>query len=221
MSQSWTDDVFSSGHTAQTDLQNIENNFVCLKSSFSGIASPSSAVVGQLWFETDNGSLHKGLMKYRNGDNDDWLTVMPCDNGNEGGGAKGYIWLYRNNTVDGMIIDTTVSDRVLAVKGGSNAYNVNGGNAGGTWTQPDHAHAAGAHTHPLSASGNAVAQTDGMTFPANLQTGITDNTSEPTHTHSVSVTGTATAGSGNTGNGATASTYRPAAAVGTLQRPDL
>ena len=45
-----------------------------------------------------------------------------------------------------------VTDSVLAVKGGSNDYNVTGGQTGGSWTWPTHTLAEAdipAHTHTL------------------------------------------------------------------------
>ena len=47
------------------------------------------------------------------------------------------LYLYENTAPTGWSI-VGVADKVLAVKGGSKAYNVNGGNVSGTWTQPNH-----------------------------------------------------------------------------------
>jgi microcystin-dependent protein len=60
-----------------------------------------------------------------------------------------------------MAIDSAVTDCVTALKGGSNAYNANGGMLAGTWTQPGytlttadipaHTHGnAGSHTHDVT-----------------------------------------------------------------------
>ena len=57
MVQTYTADTFAAGHVAQTDLQNIENNFACFKSSFSGAAQPAGAVAGQIWHDTANNLL--------------------------------------------------------------------------------------------------------------------------------------------------------------------
>jgi len=50
------------------------------------------------------------------------------------------IWIYENTAPTGWTIYSTVEDCVIAVKGGSQAYNVTGGDGAekGTWTQPDH-----------------------------------------------------------------------------------
>ena len=71
MTQSWTDDVYASSHVAATDLQNIENNFACLKSCFSGSSAPSNPVAGMLWLDTAN-----HLIKVRNEANNAWLTAF-------------------------------------------------------------------------------------------------------------------------------------------------
>jgi hypothetical protein len=47
---------------------------------------------------------------------------------------------YQNTAPTGWTIDGTVADALIAVKGGSNAYNVNGGQLAGTWVQGNHAH---------------------------------------------------------------------------------
>ena len=52
MSQTWSDNSFEGGHVAQTDLQNMENNFACLKSCFAGATAPSNAVDGMWWHDT-------------------------------------------------------------------------------------------------------------------------------------------------------------------------
>ena len=57
MSQDWTNDCFAAGHVAQTDLQNMENNFLALQSAFSGAVAPAGAVAGQLWHDTANNRL--------------------------------------------------------------------------------------------------------------------------------------------------------------------
>lgn len=75
MSQDWTDDCFASGHAAQEDLQNIEDNFACLKSLFSGASAPSSPVAGLLWLDTTN-----HLLMVRNEANDAWLTLYDLAN---------------------------------------------------------------------------------------------------------------------------------------------
>ena len=42
------------------------------------------------------------------------------------------VWLYRNDAAPGFIIESGTSDVVIAIKGGSNAYNIAGGVVGGT-----------------------------------------------------------------------------------------
>jgi len=84
------------------------------------------------------------------------------------------LYLYENTAPTGWSI-IAVTDKVLAVKGGSNAYNANGGTTAGTWTQPTHTHAdtlaAPAHTHA-----------DTLTAPAHTHTG-------PSHTHAQNSSG--------------------------------
>jgi len=141
-------------------------------------------------------------------------------------------WFYQNVAPTGWTIDTVAeADTVLAVKGGSNAYDVAGGNKGGTWTQPDHAHTGPSHTHTTqdltltiaqmpshahsytflgysSSSGPAGTHTwSSYSYP---QTGYTGG-SQP-HNHGI----TGSAGTGFTGNNATVATWRPRANIGII-----
>jgi len=75
MAQNYTDDCFGSSHVGQTDLQNMENNFACLKSCFSGLSAPSNAVAGMWWYDTTN-----NVLKLRNKDNNAWLDVYDFGN---------------------------------------------------------------------------------------------------------------------------------------------
>jgi len=75
MSQDWTDDCFAAGHTGQTDLANMEKNFACLKSCFSGASAPSNPVAGMFWYDTAN-----HILKLRNEANNAWLSVWDLAN---------------------------------------------------------------------------------------------------------------------------------------------
>ena len=81
MAQNFTDDCFDASHVGQTDLGNIENNFACLKSSFSGTSAPSNPVAGMLWYDTTN-----NLLKLRNAANNAWLEVYDFGNDRVGTG---------------------------------------------------------------------------------------------------------------------------------------
>jgi hypothetical protein len=120
MTQTWTDDCFAGGHVGQTDLQNMENNFACLKNMFSGASAPADPVAGMPWFDTT-----KKVQKQRNAGNSAWIGLMHGD-----GSQK--IWVYRNSAMDGWAIDSSVSDVVLAAKGG--ATYTTGGATAGSWT---------------------------------------------------------------------------------------
>ncbi len=208
MAQTWTDNCFDPAHQGRVDLQAFEDNFAALKSMFSGADAPADPVPGMTWFHTT-----KKLPKMRNNANNDWLGIMAAD-------ASHKIWIYRNTAPDGWAIDSSVYDVVLALKGGTNAYNANGGTIAGTWTQPGHVHSM-AHTHGGatgaggSHSHNRQSQYGGgFAGEGNPDLGGITTTENP-HTHAIS------SESGNTANGATVSTYRPAAAVGTLQYMDI
>jgi len=236
MSQTWTDNCFNAAGVAQTDMQNIENNFAAIKSSFSGTSVPSFTLVGgMLWCDQDSNNdsspSDHTMLKVRKYDNTGWVNVLLGDSSQK-------MWVYRNDCGEGWLIDSSVTDRVIALKGGTNAYNVNGGVNGGTWTQPNHTHTAGsiltpAHVHQVYEDnlGSSNAQTydsSGViqTMPAAPNQGTEVRIVRASGTTAIGIgdlytkSYPATATTGTSGNGATAATYRPAAAVGTLQYPD-
>jgi hypothetical protein len=202
MAQNWTDDVFANDHQGTTDLQNIENNFGCVKSNFSGASSPSNAVAGMFWYHSTYG------LRIRNAGNTSWQKVLQ-------GNVYGKMWIFRNDTSEGWLIESSVTDKVLAVKGGTQAYNVSGGNTAGAWVvsglasateSADHSHTVPNHSHVVD------------TISIDIQAGGT-------------LVATAVPGGGSTSTGGISSghshtitqggAWRPSAAVGTLQYPDL
>jgi hypothetical protein len=83
-----------------------------------------------------------------------WAAIAQSGAGAFPSGTK--LYFYQNTAPAGWTIDNNVADALLGIKGGANAFNVNGGNLVGTWAQPnhthdlgDHTHTAGAHTHDL------------------------------------------------------------------------
>jgi hypothetical protein len=224
MSQDYTADCYAAGHVGQTDLSNMEKNHECHRSSFSGLTGPANPLAGQDWYDTT-----KKIRRFRDYGNANWLCLLPGD-------ANQKIWIYRNDTVEGMVVDSSLTDRVIAIKGGSQAYDVNGGNVAGTWTQEQHAHAGPNHNHKwyLDKGDAATAKTynsagseinvsrgnysSGNYIPCNNGATGTERLKgagalDPLYTEK--------AGTGSTGQGGTPNTWRPAAAVGTLQRPDI
>ena len=118
------------------------------------------------------------------------------------------VYLYENTAPTGWSI-TAVTDKVLAVKGGADAYNISGGTAGGTWTQPNHTHTGPSHTHIVSKGTYSVTN-----YAANGYLRVTQ-TAWNTNGITSDIT-TGSGGTGVTGGGATAATYRPSAAVGII-----
>lgn len=226
MSQSWTDDVYASDHAGPTDLQNMEDNFAALKSNFSGASAPSNVVAGQYWYHTSKG------MRMRNSANSGWLKSLHGD-------SDLRTWFYRNDTTEGWVVYSSLTDRVLAIKGGSAAYNVNGGNTGGSWTvgglsaanESSHNHVQGSHSHKWYDSVAGAADKDGAGTVFSLAGGkayahfvISNDESDGALDQDYSTD----LASGNTGGGSAHThtlsqdaSWRPAAAVGTLQYPDL
>jgi len=62
-------------------------------------------------------------------------------------GTKMYFYCDDGDVPDGWTYDAGVADVVLAIKGGSDDYNVAGGQVVGDWDQGTHVHAMNDHTH--------------------------------------------------------------------------
>lgn len=135
-------------------------------------------------------------------------------------------WFYQNTAPTGWTLDATPADALLAVKGGSNAYNANGGTQQGTWTQPGHTHDVGTYAIPAislktnsktthSAGVKCVIDGDGDIY-APYQGGDIAAHDVPT----TSINNSAAAITGASANGATAATWRPLAQVGIICTKD-
>jgi len=222
MAQTFINDTYAGGHNASTDLTNIEANFAALKSSFSGTTAPASAVEGMVWRDTT-----KHLFKEYTGSA--WIGLMHGD-------AAHKVWIYRNAALTGWVVDGTVTDKVLSLKGGS-TYTA-GAVTSGTWTGLAHTHAVGAHAHQIynhiateatndqyyNSSGNATncaGPTETKSYgnyawPPN----ITHTYGSCRHCQNVDMY-TKTGGTAISGSSGSDATWRPAAAVGTLQYLDV
>ena len=60
------------------------------------------------------------------------------------------MYFYQDSAPSGWTYYSAISDRVLACKGGTNAYNVSGGTKAGTWSQPTHRHTGPNHRHGMN-----------------------------------------------------------------------
>ena len=135
MSQNWTSDCFAAGHAAQTDLQNMKNNFLALHTSFSGAVQPAGAAEGTLWRDTA-----KKVLKQYNGAS--WFGMFHGD-------ATQKILVYDNTLLEGYLRDASVTDKVIALKGG--ATYVTAGATAGLWAISGLSSVAAAtHTHSHS-----------------------------------------------------------------------
>lgn len=101
----------------------------------------------------------------------------------EGGGATKCYFLQDTAPI-GWTIETGCDDALLAVKGGSDAYNVAGGSKlKGTWTQDNHVHTGPSHTH----TGPSHTHTTGDVTLTAAQSGL------PDHYHNTTIGGNRTA----------------------------
>ena len=199
--------TYAGGDVAALNLQQIENNFEYLRTSFAGAAAPADpggGLEGVIWRDTNN-----SIFRAR-GDSS-WLGIFACDNS----GDNGVIPVYRNAAIEGWAVDGDITDKVIALKGGAQAYNANGGTTAGSWTlsgittvnESSHTHTVNSHAHSIPYNNNGYI---GNADPVNLTGGTTGSASPGTsggsaHNHSVSHD----------------ATDRPAAALCTMQYPDI
>ena len=59
------------------------------------------------------------------------------------------MYFYQDTAPTDWTIDAAVADTLLAVKGGSNAYNTTGGTQAGSWTPSTHIHTMPSHIHTM------------------------------------------------------------------------
>lgn len=200
MTQTYNENIYQKDHIISTDMQNMENNFTTLKSMFSGTDAPANTEVGMPWYDTDN-----KIQKFRNYNDSTWLCILPLDTIQK-------IWIYRNDVVNGMVVDTSVTDRVLGIKSAitPSSYNLTPGNSMASWLNMIHTHGPGSfivdtyHTH-YAGSGSCW-QENAWWYH-----------SDPTRSKTVYQGSTTQAVAGTSASG-TGSTWRPSAAVGTLQK---
>jgi hypothetical protein len=207
MSQTFTEDCFAAGHVGLTDLQNMEDNFMALKTLFSGSSAPSNSTGGMPWFDTA-----KKILKLRNSTNGAWLGVHYSSTASRW-------WVYANTAGDGWIVDSSVADVVISIKGGAQSYNAAGGTQQGTWTisgltnsgiTVNHTHGVGDHTHGVSVASVSIGSSE--TSQVSVVTAVGTMTSSPQtgavsadHAHLIYHS----------------AVWRPLAAVGTLQYLDM
>lgn len=221
MAQNYTINSYEGNNVGQTDLQNMENNFEVLRSTFSGAAAPANPVSGKQWFD-----MTKKLPKVRNQANSEWYGVF-C------GDANQKILVYRNTAMDGYVIEALDSvDRIIGLKSSAGTYATAGVMNLGSWTLPDytlleadipsHVHpntlsSDGAHSHQDDMKQNVAGGSSSVAVSADGATGGTlTTTTEPNHTHTI--TPVSYGGSGAHNHGAD---YRPRAAVVTIQYLDI
>jgi hypothetical protein len=146
MAQTYTEDCFAANHAGLTDLQNMEDNFHALKTMFSGSSAPANSTAGMPWFDTA-----KKILKIRNSTSGAWLGVHYSST------AVRY-WAHTNAAEDGWVVDSSIIDRVVGIRGGTGGYNVAGGSTAGSWTISGLSVSTIApHTHRWYAPSNSTA----------------------------------------------------------------
>jgi len=124
------------------------------------------------------------------------------------------MWFNQDTAPIGWTIDGTITDELLAVKGGTQAYNVVGGTVAGTWTQTNHSHTTGDHT--LTVAEMPIHHHTIISYVTGGWCGYCNGPYPGGSTNSGDTGGGAAHSHGNTGDSATANTYRPRARVGII-----
>ena len=141
---------------AGTDADHGEHNKVTLREQASNPASAANkgfvyskdvAGVTELFYEDSAGN----TIQLTSG------GAINLTTGEFTTGTKAYF--YQDTAPTGWTYDSAVTDRCLAVKGGTAAFNVAGGNQAGAWT---HTHTQ-SHTHAFTTSGHTHSVSTTMT----------------------------------------------------------
>lgn len=221
MAQNYNADCYEITDPVDADMDQVEKNFECLRTSFSGAAAPLLAE-GLIWLETGTNKV-----RVRSTGAAAWMGVLTGD-------VNQKLWIYRNDTMDGWVIDAAVTDTVLALRGGQ--YGATGGVQVGTWTQPPHVHhyvipgSHYEHDHSFSVPASSFIHTHTFVLVNPVQSGvggtggkILDTTNFNTSTGYSGDTSTENPGdwADDTEDGATTPNWRPTAAVGTMQYLDV
>ena len=165
-----SDDYIRENQDCLDDAIDREHTFPGTKGSTAGQHTPGAC--GVLKVDTTanlgTGTGVAGAISY-----DTTTSLIMRDTGSALSSISGFpsgtkMFFYQNLAPAGWTIDDSVADKVLAVKGGSEAYNVDGGNTAGTWTQPDHTHENGS-----------------LAGPSHTHTGSSHTHTGPSHSHNV------------------------------------
>ena len=196
MSQDWDNDIYNYYRTGHQTFQNMEKMFETLRTSFSGDSSPTNAINGLIWFALTDQSLRLY--------NDGWMGIMQ-------GTSAQIIFIYRSSTDEGWVVQSGAADVVLAISSNPGVeidptdppnYITPGGTLGGSWDYPTHKHGPGSLKTGESNQYTPLAA--GGTYQR-LR-------SSQNHKHLLK---------GKSGDSSAVSNWRPAAAIGTLQKLDI
>lgn len=217
----WNTDNPKVGNTIANDIPDIEENLQELHDVITAITNGTLGTTTAADFEVDvlGEAATMTSPVVTTGFNDGTQAISwPTNNMAAAkfmlGNSDTIIWMYLNTAPPGWKAITTGGDTVLGVSGGSQAYNVNGGTAGGTWTQPGHNHLW--YNERSVSVADAVYDADGSLIDVPVGS---VKTAEVDHIHLTQVTNSTLADS-YTENDATVNTYRPSASVGKLFQLD-
>lgn len=155
-----------------------------------------TGVIGSLSYATDENIIYRDT-----GTDISSMTAIPIPSTTK-------MYFYENTAPTGWTIDGAVADKVLAVKGGAQAYNAAGGTMAGTWTNPSHTLTAAQTPSHRHTAGHCTATQDEMYGCGGFA---------GTGTGAVSYTGYIGSGGGHS-HGST--TFRPYAALGIIATKD-
>ena len=215
---SYSNNVPKIGNTVANDLTAMEANFVYIQSAITrAVTTWDDSSPTTLKFSTS--------CPFNNGTYDLSIPSIGASSVFLLGETNTILWFYLNTAPQGWkILPSTPSDVTLAVKGGSDAWDVGGGQTAGTWTQNNHIHRwcshindAATHDQTFNASGALI----------DLPAGYTGNYEKNNNIKYIDIRmGVTTADNfysldtSYTDGQATVTTWRPAAAVGILCQVD-
>ena len=193
MSQSWVSDLYEQAYSCPQTLGNMEKMFETLRTSFSGGTDTTDIhTPGGIWYNPINHTL-----RLRNSTNAGWLGIMLSD-------LDSAFWICRHYAEDGWVVIDSVADKVIAIQGGTKKYQDKGGQIAGSF-ELGHSHTGAG----ITTSGTTTVTPHDWISSADNNV----NSYDDAHNHNATLA---------TGKSSVNSTsFRPAALVGTLQRPVL
>jgi hypothetical protein len=220
MADQFNDSIPSVTNQITEDVADIAESLGFLKDCF-------QKILGATWSNTDTtGFKLLSTIPFNDGTYNYTIPTQPAAGLAHAkfmlGTSSTIIWMYLNTAPPGWKALSTGADNILAIAGGSVAYNVNGGNQDSVAAWDISGLTADAHTHTGPSHTHTGTTDTGLHWSAGTEAGVSGAAANTQHDHAFTTaaggTGATAAASANTVT--SAGTWRPKASVGKLFQLD-